>query len=103
MVQGSEAPVAGSDDRNVLVFDVGGSHVSAALCREGDYRLGEVVSAPHPDEASSEVFVELLHTLGAKANPHAETVLGAGVAMPGPFDYEAGISHMLHKLPYLFG
>lgn len=95
--------MAGSDDRNVLVFDVGGSHVSAALCREGDYRLGPVVSAPHPDEATSEAFVELLHSLGTKANPHAEPVLGAGVAMPGPFDYAAGISQMLHKLPYLFG
>ncbi len=29
--------------------------------------------------------------------------LGAGLAMPGPFDYATGISRMRHKLPYLYG
>ena len=30
-------------------------------------------------------------------------VLGASLAMPGPFDYEAGVSWMQHKLAYLYG
>ena len=30
-------------------------------------------------------------------------ILGASLAMPGPFDYDAGISWMQHKLPYLYG
>lgn len=95
--------MAETESRKVLVYDVGGSHVSAAVCRDGDYQLGKVVSAPHPEEASSDAFVALLHSLGVKANALAEPILGAGVAMPGPFDYAAGISHMRHKLPYLFG
>ncbi|HVC46835.1 MAG TPA: ROK family protein [Terracidiphilus sp.] len=92
-----------SENRSVLVYDVGGSHVSAAVCHAGDYRLGAVASAPHPAEATSEAFVALLHALGTQANPGAESILGAGVAMPGPFDYAAGVSWMQHKLPYLYG
>lgn len=99
----SEVRVPSSENRSVLVYDVGGSHVSAAVCHAGDYQLGTVVSAPHPEEETSDAFVALLHTLGLKANPHADAVLGAGIAMPGPFDYAAGISQMRHKLPYLFG
>ena len=30
-------------------------------------------------------------------------VLGAELAMPGPFDYSAGVSWMKHKMPYLYG
>ncbi|HEU5351032.1 MAG TPA: ROK family protein [Terracidiphilus sp.] len=99
----SEVRVAESEIPSVLVYDVGGSHVSAAVCRAGDYQLGQVVSAPHPQEETSDAFVALLHALGVRANPNAQTVLGAGIAMPGPFDYAAGISRMRHKLPYLFG
>ena len=29
--------------------------------------------------------------------------MGASLAMPGPFDYEAGVSWMQHKLAYLYG
>jgi glucokinase len=98
-----EVRVPSSEERSVLVYDVGGSHVSVAVCHAGDYRLGTVATAPHPAEATSEAFVGLLHALGTQANLGAETILGAGIAMPGPFDYAAGISQMKHKLPYLFG
>jgi glucokinase len=30
-------------------------------------------------------------------------VAGAELAMPGPFDFATGISHMKHKLPFLYG
>lgn len=99
----SEVNVPSGENRNVLVYDVGGSHVSAAVCHAGDYRLGEVASAPHPAEATSEAFVSLLHALGSRANPDGRELLGAGLAMPGPFDYAAGISAMRHKMPYLYG
>ncbi len=87
----------------VLVYDVGGSHISAAVCFAGDYRLGPVVRAPHPEQHSSQAFVDLLHTLGLRAASGIQGVSGAGLAMPGPFDYATGISYMRHKLPYLYG
>ncbi len=89
-------------EESILVYDVGGSHVSAAICYADDYRLGSVVIGDHADCHSADAFVDLLHSLGEQASASAAGVLGAELAMPGPFDYAAGISHMQHKLPYLF-
>lgn len=90
-------------DPSVIVYDVGGSHISAALCRQSDYQLGPVVTRSYPAQESSQAFVDLLYALGTAASGGGDGVLGASLAMPGPFDYQAGISQMTHKLPYLFG
>lgn len=90
-------------DRSVLVFDIGGSHISAALCHGGDYRLGSVISAAHASVETADAFVDLLHSLGKRVGAESENASGAGLAIPGPFDYATGVSHMKHKLPYLFG
>jgi len=87
----------------VLVYDVGGSHVAAAVCYPGTYRLGPVMSAPHPDEETSDAFIRVVHTLGIRASAGLEPLAGAELAFPGPFDFEAGVSRMKHKLPYLNG
>jgi glucokinase len=87
----------------VLVFDVGGSHVSAALCRADDYALGPVFSEPHPAEQTSASFADLLERLARNAGYARDLVAGAMLAVPGPFDLEAGISRMRHKMPYLYG
>lgn len=89
--------------KQVLGFDVGGSHVACALCREGDFSLGPVVSAPHPAEHSAEAFVDLLEKLSRDAGAAQQAVEGAMLAVPGPFDLKAGTSLMRHKLPYLYG
>lgn len=88
---------------SILVFDVGGSHVSAAVCQSSEYCLGPVVSAPHPAEQTSQAFVDLLHTIGKEAAVGSNGIGGAGLAFPGPFDFKAGVSFMKHKLPYLYG
>jgi glucokinase len=87
----------------VLAYDVGGSHVSAALCREGDFELGPIVSAPHPAEETSDAFVDTIFSLGAQATESLGRVAGAALAIPGPFDYSAGIGRARHKLAYLYG
>jgi glucokinase len=89
-------------DPCVLVYDVGGSHISASVCRKPGYQLGAVARASLPEEQTSEAFIEVLHSLGLKAMEGAG-VEGAEFAMPGPFDYEKGISWMKHKMPYLYG
>lgn len=89
--------------QSVLVFDVGGSHVAAAVCAREGYRLGPVADAPHPKEASSEAFLDLLQTLGKRAMNGSSPVSGVELAFPGPFEYDDGISRMEHKLPYLNG
>jgi glucokinase len=90
-------------DPCVLVYDVGGSHIAAAVCFKDGFRLGTVVRANLPEEQSSDAFVEVLHTLGVKAGESVESAEGAELAMPGPFDYPKGISWMKHKMPYLYG
>ena len=87
----------------VLVYDVGGSHISAAACSASDYSLGPVVQAHLPNAQSSAAFVGVLAQLAAQASPANANILGASLAMPGPFDYEAGVSWMRHKMPYLYG
>lgn len=90
-------------EKSVLVYDVGGSHVASAVCSGGDYRLGRIASALYPAEQSCEVFVAFLHSLGLQASAGHEAVAGAELAMPGPFDFAAGISQMKHKLAFLYG
>jgi glucokinase len=90
-------------DPCVLVYDVGGSHISAAVCFKDGYRLGTVGRANHPEEQTSEAFVGVLHSLGVIAGEGVEGIEGAQLAMPGPFDYVKGISWMKHKMPYLYG
>jgi glucokinase len=92
-----------------LVFDVGGSHISAALCAQGTYALRGLTRAPLPDAGarhfSAVSFVRLIHALGEAAAKAVDlpmnSVAGACIAMPGPFDYENGVSHMQHKLQSL--
>jgi glucokinase len=86
----------------VLVYDVGGSHISAALCFADGFQLGPVVRADLPDSQTSEAFVNVLYSLALKAAPDLSCVEGAELAMPGPFDYEKGVSFMRHKFPYLY-
>jgi glucokinase len=88
---------------SVLVYDVGGSHVSGAVCSLDSYKLGRVVSAPHPIDPTSDAFINLLHSVGIQAMSGFNQILGASLAFPGPFNYSDGISQMMHKIPYLFG
>jgi len=90
-------------ESSVLVYDVGGSHVSAAVCSLDSYKLGPVISAPHSIDITSDAFVNLLHSVGGQAMSGFNQILGASMAFPGPFDYSAGISQMTHKIPFLFG
>jgi glucokinase len=98
-----------SSHQSVLVYDVGGSHVSAAICAQHSYALTGISRAPLPADGdiSPASFGRLIHALGETAAHAAHTPLsciaGASLAMPGPFDYDRGISQMRHKLPSLFG
>ncbi len=87
----------------VLVYDIGGSHISAGLCRVEDLSLGSIAKAPVSTVATSQDFLDILFDLSNKVNSDAETVVGASLAFPGPFDYGSGISHMRHKLESLYG
>jgi glucokinase len=92
--------------QHVLTYDVGGSHISAAVCEQGAYALHGISRAPLPESITAASFVRLIHTLGetaaGKANLPIDRIAGACLALPGPFDYENGISLIQHKLQALY-
>jgi glucokinase len=87
--------------QSLLVFDVGGSHISAAVCLDRGLELCGVLRAPLPAHESPEAFVEALAVAGAKSAKDGGPLLGGALAIGSPFDYARGISHMSHKLEYL--
>jgi hypothetical protein len=80
----SEVRLTAGLEKSVLVFDVGGSHISAAVCHggAGAYRLSPVISASHPAKQTCNAFVSLLHSLGVEASASIDGVSGAALAMP---------------------
>src|ERR1700723_2839237 len=99
----TEVSMTAPPGQSVLVYDVGGSHVSAAVCQEHTYRLGPVVSAAHVAEQTSDAFIHLLYSLGFDATAGFGHISGVEIAMAGPFDFDSGVSLMRHTLPYLYG
>ena len=93
------------DSQHLIAFDVGGSHIGAGLCRLSDLALIRTASGPIAEIDSFEAFADLLHSLGTQAAALANLatpLAGASLAVPGPFDHEAGVSLMQHKLQYLY-
>ncbi len=95
--------VSDLSESRILAFDVGGSHVAAAVCCASGFSLGPVATAAHASVSTSGAFLDLLDRLGTKARGDRDAVIGAMLAVPGPFDLQAGVSLMRHKLPYLYG
>lgn len=87
----------------VFSYDVGGSHVNAGLCRLSDYEVLHVAGAPLHDVASFEQFIDLLYGLAGEVAAPDQTPAGAVLAVPFPFDCDAGVSLMQHKLTPLYG
>ena len=90
-------------ESRVLVYDVGGSHISAAVFDRGDCTVQGVVTEGYPSEQNIDTFLNVLHSLGTRAAQDQADIPGVSIAMPGPFDYGRGVSWMQHKLPYLYG
>lgn len=87
----------------ILSYDVGGSHVTAGLCRLADLEVLHTAGAPILGINSFEGFVDLLHRLSGQVSTTEADLCGASLAVPFPFDCEAGISRMQHKLKPLYG
>jgi glucokinase len=87
----------------VLVFDVGGSHIASSLFDPARMSIGPLSHLP---VASGSTFAEFLATFDALAKrtlPNGVVLAGLAVAMPNPFDYERGVSYMRHKYQQIYG
>lgn len=88
--------------KNLLCLDIGGSHISAAIVERSTpslvnnaFAVGKVDS-----HAAREAILQQWQDVIAKVQQQAMVPLdGILIAMPGPFDYENGISLMdgMHK------
>ena len=91
----------------ILAYDVGGSHATAALAHSSTFELTAVQSSSLDSGGPAQAVLDALAAVGQKAvaaEKEAE-VLGIGMAMPGPFDYEQGICYIrgLTKYDQLYG
>jgi glucokinase len=85
----------------VGAMDIGGTHVTAGRV-DTEARLVEArrrTSLPTA-AARDELLAELSRAAASIARPDIGRV---GVAVPGPFDYSAGVSRIEHKLRGLYG
>ena len=91
----------------LLSFDVGGSHATAALIRADSLELLAVASDSLDSQAPSEDVLQSLEAVGKRvlSNHPTSSLLGVAMAMPGPFDYEEGVSYIrnLTKYDNLYG
>ena len=88
-------------NQQVLVFDVGGSHIAAGVfdpCRKtlGHHNNALVANAGSPAE-----ILGVFETLAKDLCANRASLIGVSVAVPNPFDCELGISYMQHKYTQL--
>ncbi|WP_298739604.1 ROK family protein [uncultured Chitinophaga sp.] len=91
----------------VLGADIGGSHITTALI---DQEQGTLLPGSwHRERVNSGAGAdEIIHSWGRVMKRSLEAAPGVyrvGIAMPGPFDYDAGVSFIrgLHKYDSLYG
>jgi glucokinase len=99
----SKTPVeVGDKGCMILVFDLGGTHVSASTVGRGVSKLDAVCTRHLSAEGSAKELLALIVDAGREAL-NGEAVEGISMAAPGPFDYAKGVSQMRHKHLGLFG
>jgi glucokinase len=99
----TEAFMPRGDEEQILVFDVGGSHIAVAVFNPGDLSLRHFHELSVSPGGSPETFFETFKLLSKKALPPGTSPNGVAIAIPNPFDCEHGISSMKHKFQYLYG
>ena len=86
-------------------MDVGGTSVDAACISAAGELIGEVVESASPAAGTKdEIVAELARAVAAaRAQAGDLRVTACSIAMPAPFDYAAGVSHMEHKFQAISG
>lgn len=92
-----------------LMMDVGGTGIKTGIFNQEGELLGEIESFPARSRESKEIifsnFASIIEQMGGKLPGKEDTFQGIGMAFPGPFDYEQGISLMkgLDKYDEIYG
>jgi glucokinase len=83
----------------VIALDVGGTTIDRACVSIDCELIGGVRESGSPAAGTrDEIVHELVRVIdAARAGAGSAEVIACGIAMPAPFDYPAGVSHMAHK------
>ncbi|MGJ1263191.1 ROK family protein [Sphingobacterium spiritivorum] len=90
-------------NRYILASDIGGSHITSAIVDTADWSiLFESVTRNRVDSSSDakSIFQNWASNLKETITKSPEEIKQLGIAMPGPFDYEKGISLMHNQDKY---
>ncbi|MGJ1431281.1 ROK family protein [Sphingobacterium spiritivorum] len=90
-------------NRYILASDIGGSHITSAIVDTADWSiLFESVTRNRVDSSSDakSIFQSWASNLKETIAKSPEEITQLGIAMPGPFDYEKGISLMHNQDKY---
>ena len=91
------------DNQLVIASDIGGTHITAALVNINNWQIIAESTTRYPVDSHADAK----SILSAWAAPFKEVIAAhpsgspvIGIAMPGPFDYENGISRMRNQDKY---
>lgn len=89
----------------VIALDVGGTTIDTACVSADGGLIGGLTESRSPAAGTKDEIVNELARVIAEARARAggALVTGCGIAMPGPFDYVAGVSRMTHKFQAIRG
>ncbi len=93
-----------------LMFDVGGTKIKAGIFTDtGNLSDGRIRSfdskANRPKDEIFRNFADIINSLIEQIRDSKKQIAGIGMAFPGPFDYENGVSKMtgLNKYDAIYG
>lgn len=87
-----------------IVMDIGGTFIKSALADDVTHHIMEetLFSVPTNAESTIEEFFFSLESIVQHARTYDPDVSAASICIPGPFDYERGVSLMQHKFRALY-
>jgi glucokinase len=91
-----------------LALDVGGTYLKSALITSRGSLIKKsfrktLINSQGPANTIIRTFIQTLKSTLKIAENSKWQVSGIGIGMPGPFDYEKGISLMTHKFQSIYG
>lgn len=100
--------IKGKNNINILTIDAGGTFFkSAIVSHKGEIFNGSYEQTPISSEGRIsdilKVYREIIRRTSSYVRSFGLNICGIGIATPGPFDYENGISYMEHKFKELKG
>jgi glucokinase len=95
-----------TDGGQVLAFDIGGSHATVGMVNRETLAIRYMNSCALDSHGAADSILRDICSLGegalAQARLSGLSAAGLAFAVPGPFDYDRGISLLRHKLASLY-